>query len=298
VNNILSFDLEDWNQLAYRLVTGQLREPSKNLYRQVEFLLQTLADHGTKATFFVLGMVAEKYPDLIKRVAREGHEVGSHGYAHFLVHGLSQAEFKQDTQKSKALLEDIVGLPVEGYRAAEFSIRSSSLWALTVLAELGFKYDSSIFPIRHRRYGIPKFPPEVACYGTANGAPIIEIPITSIPVRNHRIPIAGGGYFRVTPFPILRRALRESLRNNPPLVVYFHPYEFESLRLNVFDTGNIVGFRKNMRGRLFNTHQNMGRRSMRSKLADLIQTFPFTTCSNFLKEANLDVSRKLLPVAS
>jgi len=298
VNNILSFDLEDWNQLAYRLFTGKLREPSTTLFRQLDFLLQVLADHRTKATFFVLGIVAEKYPDLIKRVARQGHEVASHGYAHLLVHRLSRAEFERDTRKSKALLEDIVGLPVEGYRAAEFSIRSGSLWALTVLAELGFKYDSSIFPIYHRRYGIPKFPSVVACYGTANGGSIVEIPITSFPLRNLGIPIAGGGYFRLTPFPILRRALRERTRSHPPLVVYFHPYEFERRRLNVFDVGEIGGFRKYWRGRLFNVHQNIGRRGMRNKLVRLVEAFPFTTCSNFLKEANLDDSAKLLPVAS
>ena len=196
------------------------------------------------------------------------------------------------------LLEDIVGLPVEGYRAAEFSIRSSSLWALTVLAELGFKYDSSIFPIRHRRYGIPKFPPEIMRYDTKNGVPIVEVPITSLPIRNLRLPVAGGGYFRLTPFPILRLALRESMRNLQPLVMYFHPYEFEQRRLNVFDAGEISGCKKYLRSLLFNAHQNLGRHGMPHKLSRLVDCFSFSTCRDFLQQANFGDSRTLLPVAS
>jgi polysaccharide deacetylase family protein (PEP-CTERM system associated) len=297
VRNILSFDLEDWNQLAYRLVTGRLSEPSTNLFRQMDFLLQVLADHKTKATFFVLGIVAEKYPALIRAVSQQGHEIASHGYAHLLVHRLSRAEFVQDTQKSKLLLEDIVGLPIEGYRAAEFSIRTSTLWALTALAELGFKYDSSIFPIRHRRYGIPRFPSEIMRYDTSNGLPIVEIPITSLPLRNLRLPIAGGGYFRLTPFPVLRVALKESMRNQQPLVMYFHPYEFAQRRLNVFDAGAIGGCKKYLRSLLFNAHQNLGRHSMPHKLSRLVECFSFTTCKEFLQEAHFGDSRKLLPVA-
>lgn len=298
MNNILSFDVEDWNQLAYRIVTGKLPEPSTCLFRQLDFLLEFLADRATKATFFVLGIVAEKYPDLIRRVAQQGHEVASHGYGHFPVHRLSRGEFIEDTRKAKLLLEDIVSMPVEGYRAAEFSIRTDSLWALSVLAELGFKYDSSIFPIRHRRYGIPRFPPEVTRWRTSNGAEIVEFPISSLSIRNLRVPIAGGGYFRLTPFPIMRLALCATLRCQQPLVLYFHPYEFQKQRLNVFDAGRIPGIRSHWRGRFFNTHQNIGRRGMRHKLARLLECFPFTTYSNFLAKANFDDSTKLLPVAS
>ncbi len=298
MKNILSFDVEDWNQLAYRRVTGRLLESCTDLYRQLDFVLQVLADHATKATFFVLGIVAEKHADLIRTIAKEGHEVASHGYAHLLVHQLSKAEFRHDTEKSRFLLEDIIGSPVEGYRAAEFSIRADSLWGLTTLAELGFKYDSSIFPVYHRRYGIPGFAPGVSHYHTAAGARIVEIPLTSLPFCSVRVPVAGGGYFRLTPFPILRFALQKRLRSQQPLVTYFHPAEFDERRLSVFNSGKITGWKGYLRGVFFNLHQNLGRRGMRHKLPKLMEHFRFTTCRNFLEEADPGDSTELLPIAS
>jgi polysaccharide deacetylase family protein (PEP-CTERM system associated) len=295
MRSILSFDLEDWNQLAYRRFTGRLRDPGSDLYAQLDFLLEVLAEHGSKATFFALGIVAKKYPNLIRLVSKQGHEIASHGYAHLLVHGLSQAQFAEDTRKSKVLLEDIVGLPVEGYRAPEFSICSGSLWALTVLAELGFKYDSSIFPIYHRRYGIPSFAPEIFSYDTPTGAHIVEIPLTVFQFRSVRLPVAGGGYFRLLPFRVLRSALRAIISNQRPLVTYFHPYEFEERRLSVFDSGDVVGYKQYFRAWLFNAHQNLGRRHMRAKLARLVDCFVFTSCQNFLLETDLHDCRKLLP---
>jgi polysaccharide deacetylase family protein (PEP-CTERM system associated) len=177
VKNIFSVDLEDWYQLICRRLSGKLPGSRTDCVdRQLETLLPLLARHKTKATFFVLGMLARSAPALVKRVAAEGHEIACHGDQHNLVYRMSPKEFEDDTRRAKELLEDIAGVPVRGYRAAEFSVRNSSLWALEVLARLGFAYDSSIFPVRHRRYGIPDFDPRVMRYDLPGGLHLTEIP--------------------------------------------------------------------------------------------------------------------------
>src|SRR5579862_3717124 len=155
VKNLLTIDLEDWHQLAYRRLTGDTPPPQTHVFRQMDLLLELLERHRVRATFFTLGSLAERCPEIPRRVASMGHEIASHGYAHLIVHRLTRQQFEADTRRGKQILEDLIGRPVRGYRAAEFSIRADSLWALEILAELGFEYDSSIFPIHHRRYGIP-----------------------------------------------------------------------------------------------------------------------------------------------
>jgi len=236
------------------------------------------------ATFFTLGSLAERCPELPRRVASMGHEIASHGYAHLIVHRLTRQQFAEDTRRSKLLLEDIVGQPVRGYRAAEFSIRADSLWALEVLAELGFEYDSSIFPIRHRRYGIPGFYPRAAEYQLPNNLHIKEIPLATLSWGNVRVPLAGGGSFRITPQWLLSRAVRRLNDSGKPLVTYFHPYEFDSERLDVFVSGRPQRFRHRLRGRQWNFHQNLGRHTMTPKLATLLQQYSFTTIADFLQE--------------
>src|ERR1039457_4163949 len=151
VKNLLTIDLEDWHQLAYRRLTGALPPPQKHVFRQMDLLLELLERHHVHATFFTLGSLAERCPELPRKVASMGHEIASHGYGHLIVHRLTRQQFEEDTRRGKQVLEDVVGQPVRGYRAAEFSIRTDSLWALEVLAELGFEYDSSIFPRSEER---------------------------------------------------------------------------------------------------------------------------------------------------
>ena len=296
--NIFSVDLEDWNQLAYRRVSGQTLAPSDHVLRQMDVLLPLLAQHKVKATFFVLGMLAERHPDLVRRVAAEGHEIACHGYGHLIVYRLSRQEFAEDTRRAKGLLEGIAGQPVRGYRAAEFSIRQSSLWALEVLAEEGFQYDSSIFPVHHRRYGIPGFDPRARRYHLPGGREIIEIPLATLPLAGLRLPLAGGGYFRLAPGWLLRWAVTRLNRGERALTTYFHPYEFDPERLRIFASAAPRSWGERLRGWKFGLHQNLGRTTLPGKVAGLLSRFSFTTCREFLERTELSDSRELLPAES
>lgn len=293
VKNILSFDLEDWHQLIQRRITGRASSPSDNLCRQVGCLLDLLQMHGAKATFFTLGMVAEGHPGLVKRIADEGHEIASHGYAHLCVDRLTRSEFAEDTKRAKTVLENLIGQPVRGYRAAEFSIGAASLWALEELSEQGFEYDSSIFPIHHRRYGIADFPSRVARYLLPNGLRIIEFPPATISIGMLNLPVAGGGYFRILPLWLIRRAIERLNGDLTPMVTYLHPYEFDPRPLNIFESLHSCGLQERLVGARVNFHQNVGRRTMPAKLAGLLLKFPFTTCRDYLQQVELHGSQTL-----
>lgn len=287
MKNLLTIDLEDWHQLAYRRLTGDTPPPQTHVFRQMDLLLELLERHRVRATFFTLGSLAERCPEIPRRVASMGHEIASHGYAHLIVHRLTRQQFEADTRRGKEILEDMIGRPVRGYRAAEFSIRADSLWALEVLAELGFHYDSSIFPIHHRRYGIPGFFPLAAEYALPNNLSIKEIPLATLSWGSLRFPVAGGGSFRVLPQWLLSRAVRSLNDSGKPLVTYFHPYEFDSERLDVFASGTPQNLKHRLRGRQWNFHQNLGRHTMTAKLGILLQQYPFTTIADFLQEGQV-----------
>ncbi len=282
MKNILSIDVEDWHQLTHRMVTGDTLPASHRVIGQLDAFMDLLAPHGVRATFFVLGMVAERHPELVRRIVGGGHELASHGYAHLLAHTLTRDQFRQDTARAKHLLEDIGGTEIIGYRAAQFSIHRKNLWALEVLAELGFTYDSSIFPVRHRRYGIPDWPRHPQRRELPSGARIIELPPSTLLVGNWRMPVAGGGYFRVMPQSLLVRAVRRLNGDGLPLVTYTHPYEFDRQPLRVGDSGEHYGARARLRSSLFNFHQNLGRSTMHAKLSALLQNFEFGTCREYL----------------
>lgn len=284
VKNLLTIDLEDWHQLAYRRLTGDTPAPQNHVFRQMDLLLNLLDRHKVHATFFTLGSLAERAPQLLRRVASLGHEIASHGYSHLIVYNLTRHQFREDAHRSKKLLEDIIGKPVGGYRAAEFSIRWDSLWALEELAELGFEYDSSIFPIRHRRYGIPGFNPRAAEYVLPNKLSIKEIPPATVSWGSLRLPLAGGGGFRITPEWLLKRAVQKLNDSGKLLVTYFHPYEFDSQPLDVFLSGRPTLLKHRLRGRQWNFHQNLGRHTMTPKLDSLLRQSTFTTIADFLRE--------------
>ena len=191
-------------------------------------LLDIFAAHGATATFFVLGWVAERHPSLVQTIHRSGHEVACHGYDHRLVYQSTPEEFRKDIRRAKKLLEDVTGVPVDGYRAPSFSIVKSSLWALDILAEEGFRYDSSIFPIQHDRYGIPdadRFPNR---WQTNNGSGLVQFPISTLRVGGLNIPVGGGGYFRLLPYAFTRLAIhRLNDTERKPAVVYIHPWELD-----------------------------------------------------------------------
>jgi polysaccharide deacetylase family protein (PEP-CTERM system associated) len=187
-----------------------------------------------RATFFVLGWVAERNADLVREIAGRGHEVACHGYSHELVYNQEQEVFREETARSKAMLEDITGTRVRGYRAASFSITTASRWALDILAEAGFEYDSSIFPIRHDRYGMVDAEPVPHHMETAGGRSLVEFPLSTARLLAFRLPVAGGGYFRLYPYALTRTGLRQVNRGNSPFIFYLHPWEIdpEQPRLN------------------------------------------------------------------
>ncbi|MDX2502922.1 MAG: DUF3473 domain-containing protein [Gammaproteobacteria bacterium] len=195
----------------------------KNTHR----LMDMFDEAQVKATFFVLGWVADRNRSLIKEIAQRGHEVASHGYSHQLIYNQTPEVFREETIRSKTLLEDIVQMPVRGYRAASYSITKESLWALDILAEAGFDYDSSIFPVRHDRYGMPDTPEHPYMLKTPAGNSIIEFPLSTAKIINYRLPVAGGGYFRLYPYWLSRMGLRQINRQQYPFIFYLHPWEID-----------------------------------------------------------------------
>ena len=211
-----SIRFEDWGSFKSRVE------------RNTDRLLTVLNERGVKATFFVLGWTAENYPDLVRRIHKEKHEIASHSYSHRLIYKQTRKEFLEDLKRSKGLLENLIGEPVIGYRAPSYSIIKQSLWALDILMEEGLLYDSSIFPIRRDRYGIPngnRFPYRVQ---GKNGKSIMEFPLSTVPILYNNIPIGGGGYLRLFPYQFTKWGLKRINRQeHQPAIVYLHPWEID-----------------------------------------------------------------------
>ena len=290
--NVLSFDLEDWYQLANRRITGALIPARDTILRQVDALLAILSESDCKATFFVLGLVAERYPELVRDLAADGHEIASHGYSHTVLGRLDRAEFERETRRSKDLLQQITGQEVVGYRAPEFSIGRDTGWALEVLAGLGFLYDSSIFPIRHPRYGIPGFDPHPRLYATPCGE-IAELPLSKVDVVGTSIPVAGGGYFRILPLAVLDRSVQLLNARGLPFITYFHPYEFDPEYLDVFQVVKPSSLAQYVGCKKLNTRYRIGHRAIGRKLAALLRKFHFSTCKEYLHAVELTKGRAL-----
>lgn len=207
----------DWDAMEYRAEGSTDR------------LLELFASHGVRATFFVLGWVTKKSPGLVKRIHAAGHEIACHGMTHELVYRQTPEVFRQETRDSKVLLEDLIGAPVLGYRAASYSITARSLWAIDILCELGFRYDSSIFPIAHDRYGIPGAATRPGLMHGKDGCSIIEFPLSTAELLGRRVPVAGGGYFRLLPYWFTRWGLRSiNERDDQPFIFYLHPWEIDA----------------------------------------------------------------------
>src|SRR5690554_1804134 len=227
----MSIDVEDYFHVAALsgvIKPAQWGELPSRVEQNTQRLICLFERHQIKATFFVLGWVAERYPALVRDIDQAGHEVASHGYSHQLIYRQTPEVFRDETHRSKALLEDIVGKPVDGYRAASYSITRDSLWALDILAECGFRWDSSIFPIRHDNYGIPGSPRAPYSIRTQNGAVLQEFPLTTARVFGVPVPAAGGGYFRQFPYPVFRALFNNASGNGQrPQMFYLHPWEID-----------------------------------------------------------------------
>ncbi|TWU01261.1 XrtA system polysaccharide deacetylase [Stieleria varia] len=226
--NILTVDVEDYFQVSafeHRISRDQWNSIPCRVEASTDRLLQLFADCNVHGTFFVLGWVAKHYPTLVRRIADAGHELASHGFWHQLVYNLTPDEFRQDIRDSKAAIGDATGVGVTAYRAPSFSITNKSMWALDVLVEEGFTVDSSIFPIRHARGGMPGARPDIHTIQTQHG-PITEIPPSVGRVGKLKVPI-GGGYFRLFPLSLTRQAIRSIQAQNRPAMLYIHPWEID-----------------------------------------------------------------------
>jgi polysaccharide deacetylase family protein (PEP-CTERM system associated) len=287
--HLLTVDVEDWPQstLNHALPIGE------RVVANTHAMLDLLAEAGVQATFFVLGKVAEVHPTLAREIAAAGHEISTHGYSHEAVEAMPVVRFQEELHRSVEILRHQTGQPVVGHRAADFSISATSLHLLECLSAEGLTYDSSIFPIRHPRYGIPgawRMPHYVRC---VSGRTLIEFPMATLRVVRMVLPVAGGGYFRLFPYWWTCLALRAMERAGLPATCYLHPYELDVTELDELPY--------EMPTRLRWT-QSTNRKSVRAKLRRLLATFRFTTMAaacQVLQEAPLAVGLDLTksPVA-
>jgi len=225
--NALTIDVEDYYHVsAFESVIPHRdwERFESRVERNTHRILDLLDQHKTKATFFVLGWVAERQPELIRAISELGHEVASHGYAHQRIDTQSPDQFREETRRSKRIIEDAIGEPIIGYRAASYSITAKTIWALDILREEGFLYDSSIFPVRHDLYGIPGYNRTCHLLNGHGGSGMVEFPLSTLRLAGINIPIAGGGYLRFFPYGFTRWAITQlNQREDQPAVVYFHP---------------------------------------------------------------------------
>ena len=231
VVNAFSIDVEDYFQVA-ALAPAVPREswPTREyrVERNTDVILNLLAERGIHGTFFILGWCGERSPGLIRKIAAAGHEIACHGFSHKLIYEQTQQEFRDEARRSKHFLEDTIGAPVTGYRAASFSITKQSLWALDALIDLGFEYDSSVFPIRHDRYGIPGASRDIGPIQAPSGRTIVEFPMSAASFGGVRVPVSGGGYFRLLPYAVTRAGLKQiNERAGQPFTFYLHPWEVD-----------------------------------------------------------------------
>lgn len=248
--------------------------------RSVERLLERFDRWHVRATFFVLGWYAERNRALVRSIADAGHEIASHGWDHTRIFDQKPESFRDDVRRTRSLLEDISGLPVHGYRAPTFSITERTLWAIPILAEEGHRFDSSIFPIRHDRYGIPRFPTRPVRL-RFDGGELIEFPLTTLRVGWWNLPIAGGGYIRQFPLSWIERGFRKIRKSGEPVVLYLHPWEIDpdQPRLPLPPAGRIRHYR--------------GIDRMEERLGRLVSDGSFGTMSESLR--SIDIGDYFLP---
>ena len=230
VENVLTIDIEDWFHILDIDSIPSIQDWHKlesTVTKNTQVILDLLNKYHTKGTFFVLGWVAEHFPDLVREIAKQGHEIGTHGYSHELIYNLTPNEFRRDVARSLDVLERITSRPILGYRAPGFSIANSSLWALDILVELGLQYDASIFPMNRNHGGLPGFSGDAVWLTTAEGNKILEIPVTPTTLFNKKVYLFGGGYFRLAPYAAIAAGIEQLNNQGKPALVYLHPREFD-----------------------------------------------------------------------
>ena len=280
MKNALSFDLEDYyhvSAFAEQISAEEWQNFASRVERNTNAVLELLADSGQRATFFTLGWVAEKYPQLIRQIADASHEIACHSHRHRLIYQMTPQEFLEDTYRAKNVLEQAGNQLVRGYRAPSFSLTENSLWAFNVLAELGFTYDSSIFPVRHPNYGMPAAPRTPFRVDTPFG-PIVEFPMPTLELAGRRSPIGGGAYLRLLPYWYTRWAMRYLNRSEQrPVCVHLHPWELDPEQ-------------PKMQGRLTaRIRHYIGLRGVQKKLRRMLRDFEFAPMGELIPD------QKLLP---
>lgn len=230
VNNVLSFDIEDWfhpEVFDSRFPMEAWGKLESRVQKNTEMILSLLLKKNLKATFFFLGWVAEKYPELVSNVAAEGHEIGSHGYSHTRINRLSLSQFRNELKSSIEILNSITGTKVKGFRAPTFSVMTETLWVLPLLSEFGIMYDSSIYPAYHDRYGIPSAPKSPFVIYKNGKDFVVEFPMSTVKFLKINFPFGGGGYFRLYPLWLSIRLMRLCQKQKRPIIFYAHPWEFD-----------------------------------------------------------------------
>jgi polysaccharide deacetylase family protein (PEP-CTERM system associated) len=281
MKNALTIDLEDYfHATAFSAEVGAVACHShvSRVERSTEKLLEILGQNGQFATFFTVGSVAENFPQLIQRIANAGHEIACHSYAHRLVLSLTRDQFYEDTRRAKLAIEDAAGTPVFGYRAPSFSITHQSEWAFHVLVELGFTYDSSVFPIRHLNFEMQHAPRDPFLIMTPAGS-ILELPMTTLQIAGARAPLAGGAYLRLLPYTFTRWGIRYlNVSEGRPACVYLHPWELDPEQPRM--KGSITARMRHY----------FGLHSTESKLRRLLSDFEFQPLGLLAKELNSHLS--------
>jgi polysaccharide deacetylase family protein (PEP-CTERM system associated) len=276
--NAMSVDVEDYyhvSNFSKSINKCDWDSYESRVESNTDRLLELFNNHDIEATFFVLGWIAKRHPELVHRIYDNGHEVACHGYSHDLIYNQTPSVFRKETLDAKRILEDIIQEPVIGYRAASYSITDQSIWALDILEELGFKYDSSIFPIRHDRYGIPGAPTKLYTMNTPSGKTIIEFPLSTIDFLKLRIPVSGGGYFRIFPYFLTQYAFNKKNKAGQPIIFYLHPWEIDPDQPKI-KTNALAKFRH---------YHNLTK--CESRLHKLISTFKFTRIDKILIDSGI-----------
>lgn len=275
MKNVFTIDTEDWYHANFEdnLFSNDTNVVS-TVEKNVDRYLQLFSDNNVKATFFILGFVVEQHPEMVKKIAKEGHEIASHGYGHQLVYKQTRQEFKEDVYKSKILLEDCVGQEVIGYRAPSWSITEKSLWGLEILDELGFKYNSAIFPTKNFLYGIPYAPRTIHdafVYGKEN-LKIVTAPPGTVKIGNINIPFSGGAYFRLLPEKMIEYFTDYvNEKEKSSVIFYLHPREIDPKqpRLKLKPKDYIIHY--------------YGIHGCEKKLIKILKKYQFETCKSLLK---------------
>ena len=229
--NLLTFDLEDW----FHILDLKDRQPMlsewhtfpSRLELNTERILAMLDERKIHATFFILGWIVDKYPAVVRKIKALGHEIACHGYGHELISGMARDHFREDLRRSKGILEDVTGMPIDGYRGPGFSITLENLWAFDVIAEEGFSYDASVYPGEHGHGGVQGLPSEPFRMLTLDGHALDEFPVTILAFAKFRVAFSGGGYFRLCPLPVMTRLISNLNERGKPVMVYLHPRDLD-----------------------------------------------------------------------